>query len=162
MNKLTICAIAVTAAFTTQANAGDVQLVGYVAPVCEVNGLYTQLLDFGQIDASTQTVTANLTLKCNDADGAVVTLTSAEGGLESDDNEDFAIGYTATLTPSSMTPLVLVTAGGPGLNNVSATQGYSGSNLASGTAASLVVETASTAQWSGGYSDTLTVQITAN
>ncbi|MDN3697136.1 MULTISPECIES: hypothetical protein [Vibrio] len=162
MKKLTICAVAVSGLFAAQANAGDVQLVGFVAPVCEVSGLYTQLLDFGQV-SSIQSVSTDLSIQCNDADGATVTLTSAEGGLESDDKEDYAIGYTATLSPDSHADLVLTTLGGPGANDVSASMSYSGSlALAGGVPTSLSVTTNETMGWSGGYSDTLTVQVTAN
>ncbi|WP_218958928.1 hypothetical protein [Salinimonas marina] len=58
MKKLTMCAAAVTVVLSTQANAspGDVQLVGFVSPVCEVTGLFTQLLDFGSVVSSGQSV----------------------------------------------------------------------------------------------------------
>lgn len=164
MNKLTFCAAAVTAILVSPAHAapGDVQLVGYVSPVCEVSGLSTQLVDLGLV-TSTQSVSIPLGIQCNDIDGATVKLTSAEGGLESDDNEDFALTYTATFTPSGLTPLVLNAPGGPGLNDVSEEMSYPGSaTLAVGVAATLDVATTETAPWAGGYSDTLTVNITSN
>lgn len=164
MKKLTICAAAITALFGTQVNAapGDVQLVGYVSPVCEVTGLATQLLDFGDV-TDIQTVSLNLGMQCNDVDGATVSLTSSEGGLESDDNEDFALEYTATFAPTGLSPLVLNAPGGPGLNDVSVDVAYPGSStLAGGVGATLTVATTETATWAGGYSDTLTVNITSN
>ncbi|KHT40282.1 hypothetical protein [Vibrio sinaloensis] len=164
MNKLTFCAAAVTAILVSPVHAapGDVQLVGYVSPVCEVSGLSTQLVDLGLV-TSTQSVSIPLGIQCNDIDGATVKLTSAEGGLESDDNEDFALTYTATFTPSGLTPLVLNAPGGPGLNDVSEEMSYPGSaTLAVGVAATLDVATTETAPWAGGYSDTLTVNITSN
>ena len=164
MKKLTFCAAAVTAVLTTPIHAapGDVQLVGYVSPVCEVSGLSTQLVDLGLV-TSTQSVSIPLGIQCNDIDGATVKLTSAEGGLESDDNEDYALKYTATFTPAGLTPLVLNTPGGPGPNNVSEEMSYAGSaNLATGVGATLDVVTTETAAWAGGYSDTLTVNITSN
>lgn len=161
MKKLTFCAAAVTAVLATPIHAapGDVQLTGYVAPVCEVSGLNTQILDFGSV-VSTQTVSANLNIKCNDADGASVTLTSSEGGLESDDNEDFALKYTATFTPTGLGTLTLNAPGGPGQNDVKANKSYPGSTLlAGGVPAVLEVSTIDTSPWAGGYSDTLTVNI---
>ncbi|KHD24671.1 hypothetical protein NM09_10900 [Vibrio caribbeanicus] len=164
MKKLTFCAAAVTAVLTTPIHAapGDVQLVGYVSPVCEVSGLSTQLVDLGLV-TSTQSVSIPLAIQCNDIDGATVKLTSAEGGLESDDNEDYALKYTATFTPAGLAPLVLNTPGGPGPNDVSNSLSYPGSStLATGVAATLDVATTETAAWAGGYSDTLTVNITSN
>ncbi|EGA70544.1 hypothetical protein VISI1226_00725 [Vibrio sinaloensis DSM 21326] len=164
MKKLTFCAATVTAVLATPIHAapGDVQLVGYVSPVCEVTGLATQLLDFGAV-TSLQNVSINLGMKCNDVDGATVKLTSSEGGLESDDNEDFALTYTATFTPVGLDPLVLNAPGGPGLNDVSEEKSYGGSALlATGIGATLDVATTETASWAGGYSDTLTVNITSN
>ncbi|UGA56562.1 hypothetical protein [Vibrio sp. VB16] len=163
MKKLTLCAISVSALFAVNANAGDVQLVGFVAPVCEVTGMNSQLVDFGMVDAGFQTINVPLGIQCNDADGATVTLISAEGGLESDDQEDFALTYDAVFTPSGLAALTLNAPGGPGLNDVSASQSYGGSGtLATGVPATLDVTTTETATFSGGYSDTLTIQITQN
>lgn len=166
MKKLTMCAAAVTVILSSQANAspGDVQLVGFVSPVCEVTGLFTQALDFGSVVSSGQSVSTSIDLQCNDADGATVTMTSAEGGLESDDLEDFALTYTATFTPSGGLPsFSLFAPGGPGLNNVSESLSYGGSSaLASGVSGTLSVMTTEGSPWAGGYSDTLTVNITSN
>lgn len=164
MKKLTICAAAITAIFGSQAHAGpgDVQLVGYVSPVCAVEGLNSQLLDFGDVTQN-KTVSIDMTMKCNDVDGATVSLTSSEGGLESDDDEDFALTYDATFAPTGLQPLVLNAPGGPGANDVSVEKSYPGSSgLASGIGATLTVNTTETATWAGGYSDTLTVNVTSN
>ena len=165
MRKLTLCAAAVTAfvASASHAAPGNVQLLGFVAPVCEVSGLNSQALDFGDVTSDHKQVNINMHMKCNDVDGATVTLISAEGGLESDDDEDFALTYDAVFTPTGLTPLTLNAPGGPGQNDVPASQTYGGSpNLATGIGASLVVTTTEAATWAGGYSDTLTVNITSN
>ena len=163
MKKLTLCAIAVSGLFAAQANAGDVQLAGYVPAVCEVTGLNTQLLDFGSVATANQTVTYGLNIQCNDGDGATITMTSAEGGLESDDVEDYAIAYDAVLSPAGLTDLTLNAPGGIGTNGTSNSASYGGSGLlATGISATLDIETQGAAPWSGGYSDTLTVQISAN
>ncbi|KOE84926.1 hypothetical protein HGG78_15675 [Vibrio aestuarianus] len=163
MKKLTMCAVAVSALFGTQVNAASLQLTGFIEPVCEITDLSSQALNFGAV-TSVQTAQDDITVKCNDSDGATITLTSVEGGLESDDNEDYAIPYTAILTPSvsGLAPITLNAPGGPGLNNVSVSESYSGStSLATGVSATLSITTTATALWAGGYSDTLTVQITA-
>ncbi|PFG58202.1 hypothetical protein ATG66_0743 [Vibrio sp. ES.051] len=165
MKKLTLCAAAVTAIFGTQVHAapGDVQLVGFVSPVCEVTGLSTQLIDFGNVSQIQNISVGGLSMKCNDVDGATVTLTSAEGGLESDDNEDFALKYDATFNPSGLPSFTLNAPGGPGLNDVSVSNAYGGSgSLATGVAATIDIATTETSPWAGGYSDTLTVNITSN
>ncbi|CUB03305.1 hypothetical protein [Marinomonas fungiae] len=166
MKKLTLSAAAVAAIFGAQVQAapGDVQLVGFVSPICEVTGLSTQLVDFGNVSQIQNVSLSGLNMRCNDADGATVTLTSSEGGLESDDNEDFALKYDATFTPSGGLPSFTLNApGGPGQNDVSVAQPYGGSSaLASGVGASINIATTETSPWAGGYSDTLTVNITSN
>ncbi|UPR37236.1 hypothetical protein ITG09_18560 [Vibrio cyclitrophicus] len=165
MKKLTLYAATVTAIFGAQAQAapGDVQLVGFVSPVCEVTGLSTQLMDFGNVSQIQNLSVSGLNMKCNDVDGATVTLTSAEGGLESDDSEDYALTYDATFNPSGLTPFTLNAPGGPGLNDVSVSNSYAGSGaLATGVTASIDIVTTETSPWAGGYSDTLTVNITSN
>lgn len=165
MKKLTIYAATATAIFGAQVQAapGDVQLVGFVSPVCEVTGLSTQLMDFGNVSQIQNLSVSGLNMKCNDVDGATVTLTSAEGGLESDDSEDYALTYDATFNPSGLAAFTLNAPGGPGLNDVSVSNSYGGSGaLATGVAASIDIVTTETSPWAGGYSDTLTVNITSN
>ena len=166
MKKLTLTAAAIAAVFGAQAQAapGDVQLVGFVSPICEVTGLSTQLIDFGDVSQIQNISVSGLNMKCNDVDGATVSLTSAEGGLESDDNEDFALKYDATFTPAGgLGAFTLNAPGGPGQNNVTIAQNYGGSSsLASGVGASIEIATTETSPWAGGYSDTLTVNITSN
>ena len=165
MKKLTMCAVAATVVLSCQANAapGNVQLVGAVLPVCEVTGMNSQLLDFGLVDVAHKTVSANIKMKCNDSDGATVTLTSAEGGLESDDKEDHALAYDAKFSVGSLPVLILDAPGGIGTNNYAKSETYSGSTaLAGGINGHLTVETQDSSPWAGGYSDTLTLDITSN
>ncbi len=162
MKKLTLSAIAVSALFAGNTTAGDVQLVGYVPAVCEVTGLFTQLLDFGNVTTAGQTTSVGTVgIQCNDADGAIVTLSSAEGGLESDDAEDVSLAYDAVLTTASG-DVTLNAPGGFATNGASASGTFGASTaLASGLVGSLTFTTVDAAIWSGGYSDTLTVQIAA-
>lgn len=164
MKKLTMCAAAVAVLCASQANAGpdDVQLVGFVAPVCEVTGLNTQLMDFGLVNVSGKTVSTTFNMKCNDVNGAKVTMTSAEGGLESDDAEDVSLAYDASFTPSGLGTLLLDAPGGFGTNDYSKVKTYAGSSaLASGITGTLKVVTKGSSPWAGGYSDTLTVNVTS-
>ncbi|WP_218958929.1 hypothetical protein [Salinimonas marina] len=91
-------------------------------------------------------------------------MTSSEGGLESDDDEDFALTYTATFAPAGGLPsFSLFAPGGPGLNDVSASLSYSSTAaLAGGVGGTLSVVTTEGSPWAGGYSDTLTINITSN
>lgn len=165
MKKLSLCPAAVTAIFASQANAGpgDVQLVGFVSPTCEVQGLATQLLDFGNVTNPGQNVSIGMFFLCNDVDGATVTLTSAEGGLESDDAEDVALAYDATFNPAGLGSFTMNAPGGFATNNFSQSNSYPGSSLlAGGVPATLSVTTVGSSIWAGGYSDTLTVNVTSN
>ena len=148
----------------TQAMAVDTTMNGAVPEVCEISGL-DNFLQFSSM-TSGQTVSDNdLIIQCNDADGATVELRSAEGGMEADDDEDFALTYDATLSAPGVVglPLVLNAPGGPGLNDVFVTSDVDGSlDLANGVTAAIEVELTETAVFSGGYSDTLSIEITAN
>jgi hypothetical protein len=161
MRKITLVAASLTALFASTANAGDVQLVGFVAPVCQVSGLNSQLRDFGDVSASATAANLALNVECNDADGATIQMISAEGGLESDDAEDQSLPYTATLAIGAYAPLILNAPGGVGTNGFNVDASYSATGLLGGAAATLSFMTPGGASWSGGYSDTLTVQINA-
>jgi len=163
MRNFTIVTLSLTALFASAANAGDVQLVGYVPAVCEVTGLNTQLNDFGDVSGLAGTTASDITfnVECNDADGSTIQMISAEGGLESDDAEDVSLAYTATLAIASYPDLVLSAPGGIGTNGFNVAAAYGTTGLVNGTAATLSFSTPGAAVWSGGYSDTLTVQIDA-
>ncbi|NVJ61422.1 MAG: hypothetical protein HWE27_13585 [Gammaproteobacteria bacterium] len=165
MNKLTVCAVVISGAFATQvmANPVAVQITAQNQAVCEVKGSALQLT-VGSAATTDSAASTQLTMKCNDRQGATVKLISQEGGLESDDAEDFAIAYKATFTPDGLEPLVLDAPGGFGTNNFeSAPKSYAGSEaLATGIDTTLEVNNTGTAVWAGGYSDTITISITAN
>ncbi|MEZ9368837.1 hypothetical protein AB4140_08435 [Shewanella sp. 10N.286.51.B2] len=161
MRKITLIAASLTALFASTANAGDVQLVGFVPAVCEVTGLNTQLNDFGNLQGANTASDIVFGVECNDVDGANIEMISAEGGLESDDAEDQSMPYTATLAITGYTDLVLNAPGGMGTNGANVNQDYSAAGLLVGPSATLSFSTPGGASWSGGYSDTLTVQINA-
>ncbi|MGH1428960.1 MAG: hypothetical protein ACRBEE_13535 [Arenicella sp.] len=164
LSKLLI-ASSVAAFFSTNALAADndTHLTGEVKAVCEAKVLKD--LDFGQ-DGITAGAMLNTPVKirCNDADGATVKLISSEGGLESDDNEDFSVEYTADLTEgASGLNISLTTSPGVGLNDEFEEQTLPGSlALAGGVDADLKVTVNDSPVFAGGYSDTLTVTIAAN
>ncbi|MEZ9536812.1 hypothetical protein AB4160_01250 [Shewanella sp. 10N.286.51.B8] len=162
MRKITLIAASLTALFASTANAGDVQLVGFVPAVCEVTGLNTQLNDFGNLQGANTASDIDFNVECNDVDGANIEMISAEGGLESDDAEDQSMPYTATLAiVGYSSDLVLNAPGGMGTNGANINQDYSAGGLLGGASATLSFSTPGGASWSGGYSDTLTVQINA-
>ncbi|MBV7266289.1 hypothetical protein [Erythrobacter ani] len=166
INKALLAAAipAIAIAAPAHAQAGGTQITGVVPPVCEVQDGFAAFV-FPSMTAG-ETITDNLTLKCNDADGAEVTLISSEGGMESDDQEDLEIEYTATLTSDAIdggSLSLVLPVGVQGDNDASATGFASGGlDLASGVAGVLEVELTETAVWAGGYSDTITVQLTAS
>ncbi len=152
---------AIAIAAPAHAQTGGGQMNGVVQPICEVNDLFGSVA-FPSMSAGAS-INDDVVLQCNDADGAEVSLTSSEGGMESDDNEDLEIEYTATLTSGALAaPLVLDTTGAFN-NDVSVTATIAGSTaLASGVVGNLSVVLNETAIWAGGYSDTITIQLTAS
>ena len=165
MRKLFLAGVASLAlsVSATSAMSADTPLAGFVTPVCEVD-ISSLLLDFGVDPVSGDTTGSDVDVQCNDIDGATIQLRSAEGGLESDDFEDFNVNYTASLVEAaSGINLTLVTVGGVGPNDQTAEQVVPGSvELRDGQIAELTVELNGTPTWAGGYSDTLSVEITAN
>lgn len=164
LGKLLVAASVPAFAFAAPASAqvGGGQMAGVVQPVCEVNDLFATIA-FPSMSAGA-TINDGLSLRCNDVDGAEVTLISSEGGMESDDFEDLEIEYIATLTSTAIDggSLVLDLPFVQGDNDATATGTASGSTaLATGVAGNLTVELKETAIWAGGYSDTITVQLTA-
>lgn len=165
MQNLTKLTLIATSMFVSGiANASDTQLIGTVAAVCEAEVNGTLLMDFGIDPQAGDSQNQGVQVRCNDGDGATVELRSAEGGLESDDNEDFSVEYTATLVNAATgINLSLTTSPGVGLNDEFVDQAIGGSAaLAGGVVAALDVTLNDTPVWAGGYSDTLSVEITAN
>ena len=160
----TLLLAALAAVISSPSWSSDTQLIGTVESVCEATVNSSLLMDFGIDPQAGDSVSQNLSIQCNDGDGATVELRSAEGGLESDDNEDMSVEYTADLVAAPIAlNLSLTTSPGPGLNDESVAQTIAGGvALASGTAATLDVTLSATPVFSGGYSDTLSVEITAN
>lgn len=150
--------IAATAAISTPAFAGNAIVQGFVSPVCEV-AVFDEDLYLADNMSAGDSIGTGLEFNCNDTDGATVSMTSSEGGLESDDQEDLEVEYVATLTAGALV-LVLDTGPAQGNNDI----GVDGQLPASGapTGGNLNIVLSDTAPWAGGYSDTLSIDITAN
>lgn len=148
--------IAATAAISTPSFAGNAQLSGFIDEVCEVEIVSPDLYLATNV-VSGATISTGVDFTCNDHDGATVTLTSTEGGLESDDDEDFEVEYVATLTAGPMS-IVLDTGVSTNVNDISET----GQLPNSSPNGSLDVVLSASAPWAGGYSDTIQIDIAAN
>ncbi len=163
MNKLLIAIMSTTVLASGSVFAGEAHMGGSVIEVCEVTGLTGNLL-FPSMAVGTTVTNTGIVLKCNDGDGAVISLTSSEGGMENDDVEDYNVNYQATLAHGLGSPLVLLADGIPnnyGINDTTNSQTLSGSlALAAGQAATLTAEITELGVWAGGYSDTLSLDIT--
>lgn len=160
MKKFTLAAMSIATLFVGSASAVDIDLSGNIATVCTVSASTTA------ITSLTGGTISGIDMRCNDYDGASISMTSSEGGLQGIDSEDLVIKYKATLTPSGLAPLVLdLTTNNPGngTNDVTVSQSYSGTSLLNGTTASLsiVTNSATTSAWAGGYYDKLSIQISA-
>ncbi len=162
MKKLTLLAASLTTLFAGAASAGDVHLTGDIAPVCEVTGFSSGNIDrqFATLTDGEVVTVSGISLNCNDVDGATVKLVSTEGGLESDDDEDFALTYDAVLDVGGDT-LTLNAPGGPGQNDVAVEKNYDGDVLVLNPSASLTVTLTEDGTYAGGWSDTLQLSITA-
>lgn len=150
--------LAAAAAFSTPAFAGNAIVQGFVSPVCEVS-IFDEDLYLADNMSAGDTIGTGMEFNCNDTDGATVSMTSSEGGLESDDQEDLEVEYVATLTAGALS-LVLDTGPLQGNNDVT----VDGQLAASGTptAGNLTVVLTDSAPWAGGYSDTISIDVTAN
>jgi len=155
---------AIAIAAPAQAQVGGGQMNGVVQPVCEVDDVFASVSFPAMVTGAE--INDDVLLQCNDADGATVSLISSEGGMESDDFEDLEIEYTATLTSGAIDGGVLtldLPLGTQGDNDATATANASGSAaLAAGVLGNLNVTLKEDGIYAGGYSDTITIQLTAS
>jgi len=158
MKKLILAAApaVLLAATAVPANAGNTHLSGFIDEVCEATVVDNDLWLSSNVVAGA-TISSGVEFECNDHDGATVTMTSTEGGLESDDDEDFEVEYVATLTAGPMV-IVLDTGLTTNVNDISET----GQLPNSSPNGSLDIVLSDSAPWAGGYSDTIQIDIAAN
>ncbi|MDI4667598.1 hypothetical protein MKZ42_07825 [Pseudoalteromonas shioyasakiensis] len=139
--------------------AENINISGSVASVCEVSNLDTSTY-FPSI-AKDQTTTLDFELQCNDSDGATLKLTTSEGHLQNADDEDDGVGYTAALTAA---PFAFTLIADDGDNDESAEQSQPGSAALAvgGIPGTIVLTITEDPIFSGTYSDTLMLTVTAN
>jgi len=87
--KIAAAAALVFGSMNAFADTNELAMSGSVAPHCNVSGLTT--FTFPALTAGASTTISGVSLRCNDGDGAELSMTSSEGGLESDDVEDFGL-----------------------------------------------------------------------
>ncbi len=164
LTKLSI--VAATLLAVGNVNAAETHVIGSVDEICDLDIGNTQL-DFGPNPNAGAMVSTNFSVQCNDGDGATLRVQSSEGGLESDDNEDLSIEYTAEASVGGTPVVTLTTTPGVGLNDEFA-EAAIGSTfadalaLAAGQGGQLKVTLLDKPLFSGGYSDTISVNLTAN
>ncbi|WP_133010412.1 hypothetical protein [Marinomonas flavescens] len=159
MKKL-IMLSAIAALTSGAALAGTFQVSGSNPSVCEA----TTSLNAVSFPVLQQGKTSNIpfTLRCNDADGATVSLTSSEGQLETTDGQDATgVGYSAKLSaaPYNFTLTAL-----SGVNNQVAKETHSGSPAlaAGGVAGNILLTVLTNPIYAGSYNDDLMLTVEAN
>lgn len=141
--------------------AGNLDVGGSVPSVCEVSTSATSV-HFSQL---TQGATFQLpitSLKCNDYDGATVTLTSSEGHMQTVDGQDgTGVGYTAQFKAGPYDFTLNATTGADDLNESQSKNGSAA--LAAGyNSGNIFMKVTQTPTFAGNYTDQLMLSITAN
>ncbi len=158
MKKLiTLSAIAILTSGT--ALAENLNVGGAVESICEVSNVNTTT--YFPALAKDQTKTIGFDLQCNDADGATMSLTTAEGHLQNADREDQGVGYTAELNANPFA-FTLVAENGHNDQSVEQSQPGSFALAAGGVAGTIELTITQNPVFSGTYADTLMLAITAN
>lgn len=139
--------------------AENLNLGGSVESICEVSNIDTA--HFFPTLAAGNSKNVTFDLQCNDADGATMSLTTSEGHLQNADNENRGVGYTAKLTAEAFD---FTLSAEDGKNDQVASQSKPGSETlaAGGVAGNILLTVTQTPVYSGTYSDTLKLAITAN
>ncbi|WP_338362594.1 hypothetical protein [uncultured Pseudoalteromonas sp.] len=158
MKKLIVIS-AIAAISSGSALAENLNVGGAVASVCEVSNIATT--HYFPALALGDTTTVDFDLKCNDVDGATLTLTTSEGHLQNADHEDRGIGYTAHLTAG---PYDFTLTADNGINDQGVSQSNGGSNAlaTTGVAGMIDLEVTQEPVYAGTYADTLMLTVTAN
>ena len=172
---LSAVATAALLASGSTALAQNVQVVAQVELVCEILDLPATIIDFGttETDGNLPAQTINFNVRCNDVDGANVSLSSQSGGLAPDDDTNSGtpddpgndIEYIATLDIDGTVielDTLLVVEGDPA-EETGVLPGSAGLAEAAGVPASLTVDPRSNSGslFASGYSDTIEIRLTA-
>ncbi|MGI9449920.1 MAG: hypothetical protein ACR2QH_04680 [Geminicoccaceae bacterium] len=161
---LTIGAAGVALVAAGQAMAADTVITYTIQPTCDVTDLDDVTVNSANVGAANQALTQTevFTVICDDAAGATLSLTTANGGLQNADDATIVNNYTAAVTGTGITTASLTTDGTAGATvPVVQTASADLANPANSDNATLTV-TADAFAFSGTYSDTLTIDITAN
>ncbi|MBB1406363.1 hypothetical protein J5X91_04665 [Pseudoalteromonas sp. K222D] len=158
MKKLIVLS-AIAALTSGAALAENLNVGGAVASICQASTTGGSAVLFPALSVgASQTV--GVSIKCNDPDGAIVSLTTSEGHLQNADQEDKGVGYWAELNAA---PYALTLKAMTGANDTSVVQDESGSaGLANGLSGTIKITIKQAALYSGTYADTLKLSIIAN
>jgi hypothetical protein len=159
MKKLIVLS-AIAALTSGVAFASDVAVGGHVPSVCKVMPGSESSVTFPDlIDGAHSTF--GFKIKCNDYDGATVTLTSSEGHMQTVDGLDATgVGYTAALTAL---PYNFTLSATTGVDDLSMSQSEPGSiDLATGIPGTVTLTVVGNPTFSGFYTDQLSLTIAAN
>ncbi len=165
MKKLALTAVAVLLAGPAFADPDisgepiDFQLTGEVESECYLllsSSNFNDTLDFGLPEAG-DTLSGALSFLCNDADGATLTMTSAQGGLMNVDKTSEKVTYAATLSVGTNASATLTTT-----ETEDESEDLDLQPNVSLRTANVSIELLEDATFAGEYLDTLTIQIAAN
>lgn len=140
--------------------ASDVAVGSHVPSVCKVMPGSASAVNF-PILADGEQSSFDFRVKCNDYDGATLTLTSSEGHMQTVDGLDATgVGYTAAL---SAAPFNFILNATTGHDDLSESQTVGGSiALAGGVPGSVLLTVVGNPTYSGFYTDQLSLTVTAN
>lgn len=165
---LTIGTASVVLFSVGQAIAAD-SVVSYdIQPTCEVAGTPSTLSDSAPSLAPIFRPAAGATFQliCDDPNGATLTLTTANGGLKHDQDETIVVNYFAEVRDNAFSDFPqtsLTTDGTPGGSTSQLLEASESlANQAGNNNATLLVVWPNSFPFSGVYTDTLSIDITAN
>ncbi|MGI9449923.1 MAG: hypothetical protein ACR2QH_04695 [Geminicoccaceae bacterium] len=164
MRKLLAIGAASVALFgAVQALAADSTVTYDIQPTCEVQGLFPQFnLLIPVADGIPRQSGQALALICDDPNGATISLRTANGGLQSTTDPSLLVDYTTQLRYLGETPvtLTLVTDGTPLAEVTQAL--VPGVDLANPSGLNTTLTLLAGFEFSGVYTDTLSIDITGN
>ncbi|WP_421855012.1 hypothetical protein [Marinomonas sp.] len=160
MKKLIVLS-AIATLSSGAALASNLDVGGSVPSVCEVTTSGSSA-HFAKLEMGEKYQLPITSLRCNDYDGATVTLTSSEGHMQTVDGKDATgVGYTAQFKAG---PYDFTLNATTGADDIHASQSKNGSAaLAAGyNSGNIFMTVTQTPTFAGNYTDQLMLTITAN